>query len=180
MVWGVYRFRVQQIRAALKNRFEERLSERTRIAQDLHDELLQSALGVSLQVELTDALVEDRHPAKPYVERALTLSRTLLQKGREVLRDLRETTTMSTTSTDACRKPSKTFRPREVRGPLGCRRRAARRQPRSGRRPFKLAVKLFAMPFAMPPQRTSTFISFIGIANFVWRWWTTAAGCRLR
>jgi signal transduction histidine kinase len=92
-IWGIYRFRLQQIGAKLKSRFEERLSERTRIAQDLHDELVQSALGVSLQVELTDALVEDRHPAKPHVERALTLSRTLLQKGREVLRDLREKTT---------------------------------------------------------------------------------------
>ncbi|MBV8550343.1 MAG: hypothetical protein JOY54_03510 [Acidobacteriaceae bacterium] len=90
IAWGFYRLRLQQMQAALNARFEERLAERTRIAQDLHDELLQSAMGVSLQVELTDALLEESHTAKPHLQRALALARELMQKGREVLRDLRE------------------------------------------------------------------------------------------
>jgi len=90
IAWGFYKLRLRQMQAAWNARFEERLAERTRIAQDLHDELLQSAMGVSLQVELTDALLEDAHTAKPHLQRALTLARELMHKGREVLRDLRE------------------------------------------------------------------------------------------
>jgi signal transduction histidine kinase/ligand-binding sensor domain-containing protein len=88
--WALYRLRLQQLEAGLNSGFEERMSERTRIAQDLHDELLQSAMGVSLQIELTDALLEEQHAAKPHLERALRLSRVLMQKGRDVLRNLRE------------------------------------------------------------------------------------------
>jgi signal transduction histidine kinase len=90
IAFGFYRLRMQQMQTALKTRFKDRLAERTRLAQDLHDELLQSAMGVSLQIELTDALIEEPHAAKPHLERALILSRMLMQKGREVLRDLRE------------------------------------------------------------------------------------------
>jgi signal transduction histidine kinase/ligand-binding sensor domain-containing protein len=90
IAWGIYRLRLQRMQAAWNARFEERLAERTRIAQDLHDELLQNAMGVSLQIELSDSLIEERHAAKPHLQRALTLSRGLMLKGREVLRDLRE------------------------------------------------------------------------------------------
>jgi signal transduction histidine kinase len=90
IAFAFYRLRMQQMQTILRTRFKDRLAERTRLAQDLHDELLQNAMGVSLQIELTDALIEESHAAKPHLERALILSRTLMQKGREVLRDLRE------------------------------------------------------------------------------------------
>jgi signal transduction histidine kinase/ligand-binding sensor domain-containing protein len=90
--WGIYRLRLQRLQAGWNAKLEERLAERTRIAQDLHDELLQSAMGVSLQIELVDSLVEKPPEAKAHLQRALTLSRALLQQGREVLRDLREKT----------------------------------------------------------------------------------------
>ena len=90
IAWGLYTLRLHRIQAAWNARFEERLRERTRLAQDLHDELLQSAMGVSLQVEAVDTLIEDQHPAKSHVQRALTLSRSLMEQGRQVLRDLRE------------------------------------------------------------------------------------------
>ncbi len=89
---GIYRVRMQRVRAAWNARFEQRLAERTRIAQELHDELLQSAMGVSLQIELVDSLVDKPPEAKAHLQRALILSRALMQKGREVLRDLREKT----------------------------------------------------------------------------------------
>jgi signal transduction histidine kinase/ligand-binding sensor domain-containing protein len=90
IAWGLYTLRLHRMQAAWNARFEERLRERTRLAQDLHDELLQSAMGVSLQVEAVDTLIEDQHPAKSHVQRALTLSRSLMEQGRRVLRDLRE------------------------------------------------------------------------------------------
>jgi signal transduction histidine kinase/ligand-binding sensor domain-containing protein len=92
LAWGIYRLRMQRLRAAWNARLETRLAERTRIAQELHDDLLQSAMGVSLQIELVDSLVEEPPLAKAHLQRALTLSRALMQKGREVLRDLREKT----------------------------------------------------------------------------------------
>ncbi len=90
--FGIYRFRMQTLRAAWNARLETRLAERTLIAQELHDDLLQSAMGVSLQIELVDSLVSEPPEAKAHLQRALTLSRALMQKGREVLRDLREKT----------------------------------------------------------------------------------------
>jgi signal transduction histidine kinase len=92
IAFGIYRLRVQRLKAAWNGRLEERLAERTRIAQELHDDLLQSAMGISLQIELVDSLVEEPPTAKAHLQRALTLSRALMQKGREVLRDLREKT----------------------------------------------------------------------------------------
>jgi signal transduction histidine kinase len=49
-------------------------------------------MGVSLQIELVDNLVDKPAEAKAHLQKALALSRALLQKGRAVLRDLRETT----------------------------------------------------------------------------------------
>ena len=90
IAFTIYRLRIQRIQAAWNARLEERLAERTRIAQELHDDLLQSAMGVSLQIELVDSLVDEPPEAKAHLQRALTASRALMQKGREVLRDLRE------------------------------------------------------------------------------------------
>jgi signal transduction histidine kinase/ligand-binding sensor domain-containing protein len=51
---AIYRLRVRQIAAAMSTRFDERLSERTRIARDLHDTFLQTIQGSKLVAD--DAL----------------------------------------------------------------------------------------------------------------------------
>jgi signal transduction histidine kinase len=73
----------------LRERFEERLGERTRIAQELHDNLLQDLLGVSLQIEVTDELLPPDLPAKLPLQKALRLSKSALDQGRGALNDLR-------------------------------------------------------------------------------------------
>jgi signal transduction histidine kinase/ligand-binding sensor domain-containing protein len=50
LIWLVYRFRLRQMSARINLLYNERLAERTRIARDLHDTLLQSLAGVSLQL----------------------------------------------------------------------------------------------------------------------------------
>jgi anti-sigma regulatory factor (Ser/Thr protein kinase) len=50
MIWFLYRLRLQQITKQVTMRCRERLIERTRIARELHDTLLQSLAGVSLQL----------------------------------------------------------------------------------------------------------------------------------
>jgi len=51
LLWALYRLRVRQVARAFSVRVEERVGERTRIARDLHDTLLQSLAGVSLQLD---------------------------------------------------------------------------------------------------------------------------------
>src|SRR5208282_353906 len=48
---AIYRLRVHQLTGLLHLRFEERLAERTRIAQELHDTLLQSFQGLTLRLQ---------------------------------------------------------------------------------------------------------------------------------
>jgi signal transduction histidine kinase len=69
--------------------FNERLSERTRIAQDLHDTLLQGVLSASIQLDLANEELEPQAPAKPLVERVLELMRQVVDDGRAALRGLR-------------------------------------------------------------------------------------------
>ena len=89
LAWGGYRLRVWQVTAQLHGRFEERLRERTRIAQELHDSLIQDVMGISLQIEVTDELLPKDFPAKQPLSRALALSKSALDAGRRALSDLR-------------------------------------------------------------------------------------------
>jgi signal transduction histidine kinase len=69
----IYRRRVSRIAAGINARFDERLAERTRIAQELHDTLLQGFLSASMQVHVgTDCLPTDS-AARPILTRALQL-----------------------------------------------------------------------------------------------------------
>jgi signal transduction histidine kinase/ligand-binding sensor domain-containing protein len=89
LAWGAYRLRVWQVTARLRGRFEERLKERTRIAQELHDSLLQDVLGISLQIEVADELLPAELAARQPLARALDLCKSTLQAGRRALNDLR-------------------------------------------------------------------------------------------
>jgi signal transduction histidine kinase/ligand-binding sensor domain-containing protein len=89
--WGAYRLRVWQVTSRLRDRFEERLMERTRIAQELHDNLIQDVMGISLQIEVIDELLPlpPDLPAKQSLGRALRLCKSALDEGRRALNDLR-------------------------------------------------------------------------------------------
>ena len=89
LAWGAYRLRVWQVTTHLRDLFEERLKERTRIAQELHDNLIQDVMGISLQIEVTDELLPANFPAKQSLSRALRLSKSALDAGRRALNDLR-------------------------------------------------------------------------------------------
>src|SRR5712664_101008 len=86
---SVYRLRVWQVTSSFRDRFEERLRERTRIAQELHDNLIQDVMGISLQIEVSDELLPADFPAKQSLARALRLCKSALDEGRRALNDLR-------------------------------------------------------------------------------------------
>ena len=87
--WGLYRLRVLQVARQLNVRFEERLAERTRIAQELHDTLLQGFVSASMQLHVAvDRLPEDS-PARSSLGRVTDLMGQVIEEGRNAVRGLR-------------------------------------------------------------------------------------------
>jgi len=86
---ALYRIRMQRLTRLLSVRFEERLAERTRVAQDLHDTLLQGIYSASIHFDVANNRLQQDSPAKPAVERGLGLLRQVSQEGRNALRSLR-------------------------------------------------------------------------------------------
>jgi signal transduction histidine kinase len=70
-------------------RQEERFQERTRIARELHDTLLQGLLSATLQLCLVDDGLPVDSPAKPALRRILDLMQRGISEGRAVLEGLR-------------------------------------------------------------------------------------------
>jgi signal transduction histidine kinase len=70
-------------------RFEERLAERTRIAQDLNDTLLQGFLSASMQLHVADDQLPPTLPAKALVGRVLQLMDHVIEEGRDAVQGLR-------------------------------------------------------------------------------------------
>jgi signal transduction histidine kinase len=89
LVSAVYRLRVRQVAAGINARFNERLAERTRIAQELHDTLLQGFMSVSMQVHIAKDCVPSDSEAHPILTRALELMGQVIQEGRNAVRGLR-------------------------------------------------------------------------------------------
>ena len=61
LLWALYQLRLRQMAYQFNMRLEERVSERTRIARDLHDTLLQSFQGLLLRFQTVSQLL----PARP-------------------------------------------------------------------------------------------------------------------
>jgi signal transduction histidine kinase/ligand-binding sensor domain-containing protein len=57
LVFVVYRLRLRQAVARVRSGFQQRLDERSRIARDLHDTLLQSFSGLMLRLQVVDELL---------------------------------------------------------------------------------------------------------------------------
>ena len=91
VVGGVsaYRFRLRQIARRLNDRFEERLAERTRLAQELHDTLLQGVLSTSMQLHLAIDRVPQEAPARASLEHVRSLMGRVIDEGRHAVRGLR-------------------------------------------------------------------------------------------
>jgi signal transduction histidine kinase/ligand-binding sensor domain-containing protein len=90
LAFMTYRLRVRLAAKGIQTRYEERLAERTRIAQDLHDNLVQEMMGISLQLEIADEVTTSQSISKGPIRRALDLSRTSLANGRNALHLLRQ------------------------------------------------------------------------------------------
>jgi ligand-binding sensor domain-containing protein/signal transduction histidine kinase len=91
----LYRMRMRQVTSRINMRFQERLAERTRIAQELHDTLLQGFLSASMQVHVAADSLPDDSRVKPTLTRALELMRQVVEEGRNAVRGLRSSQSVS-------------------------------------------------------------------------------------
>ncbi len=93
LIWFFYRRQISLATERLNTRFEERLIERTRIAQELHDTLLQGFLGLTMRLQA----VSNQLPAKPENAKAslddvLDQVDNVIEEGRRGIWEIRTPT----------------------------------------------------------------------------------------
>jgi signal transduction histidine kinase/ligand-binding sensor domain-containing protein len=88
-LWAAYRLRVAQMAGRLNLRFEERLAERTRIAGELHDTLLQGFLSASMQLDVAADQVAPDSPVGRQLNHILELMSQVSAEGRNAVQGLR-------------------------------------------------------------------------------------------
>jgi len=96
MLWGLYRLRVRQVAHQFNMALEARVSERTRIARDLHDTLLQSFHGLLLRFQAVSNLLPERPvEAKQRLENAVEQAAQAITEGRDAVQELRSSTVVT-------------------------------------------------------------------------------------
>lgn len=88
-VAAVYRLRLRQLTRQLNMRFEERLAERTRIARELHDTLLQGFLSANMQLHVAVDRLPAESPARPPLSRVAELMGRVIADARSAVQGLR-------------------------------------------------------------------------------------------
>ena len=96
VLWALYQLRLRQIARAFNVRLEERVAERTRIARDLHDTLLQSFQGLLLRFQTVHEMLPQRSAdAKETLASAIDQTAQAITEGREAVQGLRASTVES-------------------------------------------------------------------------------------
>jgi signal transduction histidine kinase len=92
----ILRMRSIRLSQQLHARFQERLAERTRIAQELHDTLLQSFQGLMLRFQTIDHMLPARPmEAKTALEEALNRADDALNESRNAIQNIRSSSTQA-------------------------------------------------------------------------------------
>lgn len=91
LIIGIFWWRVEQLKTRMHYQFEERLSERGRIAQNLHDTLLQGFVSASMQLDVAIDSLSDTSSEKRRFERVHEMIKRLVNDGRETVKGLKST-----------------------------------------------------------------------------------------
>jgi signal transduction histidine kinase/ligand-binding sensor domain-containing protein len=90
LLWLAYRWRVAQLAGQFNRTLDARVSERTRIARELHDTLLQSFHGLLLQFQTAAYLLEARPAdARKQLDGAIVHAAKAIAEGRNAVQGLR-------------------------------------------------------------------------------------------
>ena len=93
MVWGIHRVRMQQLAHQFDLTLEARVAERTRIARDLHDTLLQSFQALLLRFQAVIYMLPERPAdARTSLEGAVDQASQAITEGRDAVGGLRTST----------------------------------------------------------------------------------------
>ena len=95
LLWGLYQFRIRQLAQRFNIRLEERVNERTRIARDLHDTMLQTFQGMLLKFYGLSVMLADRPEAQQKLEGLLEQGQQAINEGREAVLGLRSSTVIA-------------------------------------------------------------------------------------
>ena len=91
LLWGLYRLRLEQLAREFNAGLEARVNERTRIARELHDSLLQSFQGLMFRLQAVRDLLPGREcEAMQALDIALERGDKAIAEGRNTVSDLRE------------------------------------------------------------------------------------------
>jgi signal transduction histidine kinase/ligand-binding sensor domain-containing protein len=93
IMWALYQLRVRQVARAMSARFDDRLSERTRIARDLHDTFLQTIQGSKLVADSALRQAPDSARMRGALEQLSIWLGRATEEGRAALNSLRTSTT---------------------------------------------------------------------------------------
>jgi len=92
-LWAAYQLRVRRLQRQFEMTLEARVGERTRIARELHDTLLQSAHGMLLRFQTVSHLLPDRPAeAKEKLDSAIDQTAEFVTEARDEVQGLREST----------------------------------------------------------------------------------------
>jgi len=91
LLWALYQFRLHQLQQRFNAGLEARVNERTRIARELHDSLLQGFQGLMFRLQAVRDLLPGR-PAEAIQALDIALERgdKAIAEGRDTVSDLRE------------------------------------------------------------------------------------------
>ena len=90
LAWAALQWRMRQAQARAHLQMEERLSERARIARELHDTLLQSFQGLILSFQRVRNLLPGRpDQAAELLDTALDKAERAVMEGRDAIHDIR-------------------------------------------------------------------------------------------
>jgi signal transduction histidine kinase/ligand-binding sensor domain-containing protein len=91
LLWGLYQLRLQQLAREFNAGVEARINERTRIARELHDSLLQGFQGLMFRLQAVRDLLPGRaSEAMQALDIALERGDKAIAEGRDTVSDLRE------------------------------------------------------------------------------------------
>lgn len=90
LLWTSYQLRLRQLKRQYSMRMEERVGERTRIARDLHDTLLQRLHGLMFEFQAARNMFPKRpQEAMLALDEALTGTERAITESQEAIEDLR-------------------------------------------------------------------------------------------
>jgi signal transduction histidine kinase/ligand-binding sensor domain-containing protein len=93
---AAYQLRLRQLSGEFNLRLDERVNERTRIARDLHDTLLQSFQGLLLRFQTASELFPTRPAdAKQTLDSAIEQAAQAITEGRDAVQGLRSSTVVT-------------------------------------------------------------------------------------